>query len=106
MLRRVLTLAAGVALAGAVAATPAQAASLNPVERQYSPIHAGSYCMANVSPSSFVMLYRSTGLVCLLGGGSVPVNPTAVCQWFNPGATILNAYPGYSESLMCRLIPA
>ncbi|WP_283133134.1 hypothetical protein [Rhizohabitans arisaemae] len=76
------------------------------VETTYSPVSVGEYCRAQVNPQSSVGLYRGNAIECYnwpthLGNGT----PTAACQYFASfgNHTVLGAWAGGSESLVCRL---
>lgn len=114
MLRRVLTLTAGVVMAGAaaLAVTPAaQAAApakaLTVVDVTYGPTSIGDYCYAKVSSSAFIGFYESGGLRCYArsntglayaGSGS----PYSACEYLTR-AVVLSAFRGSSDALVCRV---
>ncbi|MFF0576156.1 hypothetical protein [Streptosporangium saharense] len=107
MLRRVLALAGGTALACAAAlsiATPAHAATQDAV---VSPLSIGDYCHQKVASWSWIGFYKLHGLACYGGyngdqyaGG---IYPEAVCAFHYPNRVLVTTLRGPSESLICRL---
>ncbi|SDH55381.1 hypothetical protein SAMN05421505_1185 [Sinosporangium album] len=107
MLRRVLTAAAALACAGALAATsPAHAAAhaAANVDIVYSPLSLGEYCMAHLSPQATIGFYEYGSVRCyrtqngLTYAGSA--SPHSVCAYFRPHP-VVSVGQGVSGALIC-----
>lgn len=109
MIRRILTLAASLALtttAAVALATPAQAAV---VDLTFGPLSIGDYCAAKVSSTAWIGFYESTGLRCYRSGPTGGLqfagygDPYLACKHLTIDV-VMAGLRGPSDALVCRVI--
>ncbi|MET7397898.1 hypothetical protein ABZS66_30860 [Dactylosporangium sp. NPDC005572] len=106
MLRRLVTLAAGAALALAGTLTFASPAQAAVVDVPFGPLSIGDYCHSKY-PSAWIGFYESSGLRCYTGSSPLTYvgsgDPYLACKYLTADV-VMSAFRGSSDALVCRVI--
>ncbi|MEV0969327.1 hypothetical protein [Microtetraspora glauca] len=111
MLRRSLTLTAGVLLSFAAVFTVSSPAQAQTVDLTFGPLSIGDYCHAKVSSSAWIGFYQSDNVLRCYASGSTSSalvyagqgDPYLACKYLTSDV-ISAAFRGSSDALVCRAI--